>query len=160
MPPMPGTPAQPPHTKPAEPASSSRATVQIVTNPPGAQAMLDHDASEVCTSPCSLEVAQGPHSLALTLAGYRQEYRMLDVSGPRQLTVTLTQPTGTVRVESDPPGAEIFIDNQPRPEKTPATFVLPIGSYMLAVVKDGKRTEQRLQIRDGALVTFNLQLMP
>ena len=39
-------------------------------------------------------------------------------------------------------------------------FVLPVGSYMLAVVKDGRRTEQRLQIRDGALVTFNLQLIP
>ena len=158
-PPLGGTPAQPPHTKPAEPLSPALATIQIVTSPPGAQAMLDRDASEVCTSPCSLDVPHGPHSLALTLAGYRQEYRMLDVSGPRQLNVTLTQPTGTVRVESDPPGAEIFIDNQPRTEKTPATFVLPIGSYMLAVVKDGKRTEQRLQVRDGALVTFNLQLM-
>jgi serine/threonine-protein kinase len=155
-----GAAAQAPRTKPAEPLSPTLATIQIVTNPPGAQAMLDRDASEVCTSPCSLDVTQGPHSLALTLAGYRQEYRMLDVSGPRQLSVTLTQPTGTVRVESDPAGAEIFIDNQPRSEKTPATFVLPVGSYMLAVVKDGKRTEQRLQIRDGALVTFNLQLMP
>ena len=154
-----GAAAQTPHTKPAESSAPTLATIQIVTNPPGAQAMFDRDASMVCISPCSLDVAQGPHSLALTLAGYRQEYRMLDVSGPRQLTVALTQPTGTVRVESDPPGAEIFIDNQPRPEKTPATFVLPIGSYMLAVVKDGKRTEQRLQIRDGALVTFNLQLM-
>ncbi len=160
VPPLAETPAQPPHTKPAERAAPALATIQIVTTPPGAQAMFDRDPSLVCVSPCSLEVAQGPHSLALTLAGYRQEYRMLDVSGPRQLTVALTQPTGTVRVESDPPGAEIFIDNQPRPEKTPATFVLPIGSYMLAVVKDGKRTEQRLQIRDGALVTFNLQLMP
>jgi len=154
------TPAPPPRTRPAQASSPSLATIQIVTDPPGVQAMFDHNAALACTSPCSLDVAQGPHSLGLTLTGYRPEYRMLDVSGPRQLTVTLTQPTGTVRVESDPAGAEIFIDNQPRPEKTPATFVLPIGSYMLAVVKDGRRTEQRLQVRDGALVTFNLQLNP
>ena len=36
---------------------------------------------------------------------------------------------------------------------------LPRHVQLLAVVKDGKRTEQRLQVRDGALVTFNLQLM-
>jgi len=160
VPPLAASPTPPPRTRPAQPSSPTLATIQIVTNPPGAQATFDHDPSLACTSPCSLDVAQGPHSLALTLAGYRQEYRMLDVSGPRQLSVTLTQPTGTVRVDSEPPGAEIFIDNQQRPEKTPATFVLPIGSYMLAVVKDGRRTEQRLQVRDGALVTFNLQLNP
>ncbi len=160
IPPAAGTPAEAPHTRPAEAPAALLATVRIVTDPPGARAMLDRDPSEVCVSPCSLEVPRGPHSLALTLAGYRQEYRMLDVSGPRELLVTLTQPTGTVRVESEPAGADIFIDNQPRAEKTPATFVLPVGSYMLAVVKDGRRTEQRLQVRDGALVTFNLQLIP
>jgi hypothetical protein len=102
----------------------------------------------------------GRHTLYLSRTGYRQELRLLDVSGPRELFVNLTQPSGTVRVESEPPGADIFIDNQPRSEKTPATFVLPVGSYTLAVVKDGRRTEQRLQVRDGALVTFNLQLNP
>jgi len=159
MPPAVEAPSPPPHTRPAEPAPSL-AAVQIVTDPAGAQAMLDHDPTKVCTSPCSLDVTLGHHTLALTLAGHRQEFRTLDVNGPRELSVSLTQPTGTVRVESDPPGAEILIDNQPRPEKTPATFVLPIGSYMLAVIKDGRRTEQRLQVRDGALVTFNLQLNP
>ncbi|HEY1204820.1 MAG: serine/threonine-protein kinase [Bryobacteraceae bacterium] len=159
-PPAAEAPVESPHTRPAEPLSPALATVQIVTNPPGAQAMLDNEPSRTCTSPCSLEMPFGRHTLYLSRTGYRQELRLLDVSGPRELFVNLTQPSGTVRVESEPPGADIFIDNQPRSEKTPATFVLPVGSYTLAVVKDGRRTEQRLQVRDGALVTFNLQLNP
>jgi serine/threonine-protein kinase len=153
-------PTQAPRIKPAVSSPASPATVQIVTSPPGAQATLDHDPSKTCTAPCSFGVAAGRHTLTLALAGYRQELRLLDVNGPREIFVNLTQPTGTVRVETDPPGADVLVDDQPRSEKTPATFVLPVGSHTLAVVKEGHRTEQRVQVRDGALVTFNLQLNP
>jgi hypothetical protein len=138
--------------------SSSLDTVQITTNPPGVTATLDNDPSKTCTSPCSFQVPRGHHLVGLSLPNYRPEFRTLDVSGAREVFVTLTQPTGTVRVQSDPPGAEIFLNNQPRSERTPATFVLPVGAYTLAVVKDGKRTEQAITVRDGALVTFNLQI--
>jgi hypothetical protein len=121
-------------------------------------ATLDNDPSKTCTSPCSFQVPRGHHLVGLSLPNYRPEFRTLDVSGAREVFVTLTQPTGTVRVQSDPPGAEIFLNNQPRSERTPATFVLPVGAYTLAVVKDGKRTEQAITVRDGALVTFNLQI--
>jgi len=154
-------PQRVPRSLPAQPPPSSLAqVVRIVTTPPGATAVLDNDSSKTCTSPCSFQVPSGRHALSLALAGYRQEYRLLDVSGPRDLVVTLTQPTGTVRVVSDPPGAEILIDDQPRSERTPATFVLPVGKYTLALVKDGRRTEQSVNVREGALVTFNLQLIP
>jgi serine/threonine protein kinase len=150
-------PGHEPHGQaPTPPPSSSLAQVQIVTNPPGASAVLDDDPSKACTAPCSFQVASGRHTLSLALAGYRQEFRLLEVNGPREIFVNLTQPTGTVRVMSDPPGAEIYVDNQLRPERTPATFLLPVGKYTLALVKDGRRTEQNLQVRDGALVTFNL----
>jgi serine/threonine-protein kinase len=158
-------PAAPEQTRtrpvaPAEPEAPAVANVQIVTNPPGASAVLDGQAEKTCTTPCSFEAPYGRHSVALTLAGYRQEMRLIDVGGPRELFVNLTQPTGTVRVISDPPGADIFVNNQRRTEKTPATFVLPAGSYTLAVVKDGRRTEQNVEVKDGALLTFNLQINP
>jgi serine/threonine-protein kinase len=159
-PPVVQAPGESAHTRPAEPPAPSSATVQIVTSPPGAEAMLDNQPAKVCTSPCSFEVEPGRHTVSLSLAGYRQEMRLLDVNQPRELFLTLTQSTGTVRVQSDPAGAEIFVDNQPRSEKTPATFVLPAGKHVLAVVKDGRRTEQPLEVKEGGLVTFNLQLNP
>ena len=120
--------------------------------------LLDNDASKTCTSPCNLKVAGGRHTLAFNLEGYRRELRIVEVSEAKELFVNLTRPTGTVRVESAPAGAQILINNQPRKETTPATFVLPAGKYTLAVVKDGRRAEQELEIHDGSLLKFELQL--
>jgi serine/threonine protein kinase len=152
----PGVPA---HT-PAPPSVPAAAALQIVTQPAGASATLDNDPSKVCTSPCSFDVAPGRHTLAITLAGYRRELRIVDLNGPREVFVGMTQAAGTVRVESEPPGAEILIDNQPRSQKTPATFVLPAGKHVIAVIKDGRRAEQNVNVRDGALLTFNLEINP
>lgn len=69
-------------------------------------------------------------------------------------------PTGTVRVATDPPGAQIFIDNRLRSDKTPATFSLPTGKYVLAVVKDGRRVVRDVEVEDGVLANFELDLAP
>jgi serine/threonine-protein kinase len=134
--------------------------LQIVTSPPGAAAVLDSDTAKTCTSPCTLKVLGGRHTLALTLAGYRRELRIVDVNGPKELFVALSQPSGTVRVESDPPGAQILVNNQPRPEKTPATFKLPEGKYVLVVIKDGRRAQQEIEVKDGALLRSDFQITP
>jgi predicted Ser/Thr protein kinase len=137
-----------------------QSALQIVTSPPGAAAVLDSDTAKTCTSPCTLQVPAGRHTLAVTLAGYRRELRIVDVNGPKELFVALSQPSGTVRVESDPPGAQILVNNQPRPEKTPATFVLPAGKYVLVVTKDGRRAEQEIDVKDGALLRSDFQITP
>jgi serine/threonine-protein kinase len=136
-------------------------TVQVVTNPPGAQIVPDNTAARACKSPCSLQMLPGRHTLAVTLNGYRRELRIFEVTGqPRELFVNLTPVIGTVRVESDPEGASIVLNGQQRPEKTPATLVLPPGKYHLLVTKDGKRAEQDLDLRDGALMKINFSLSP
>ncbi|HVX66105.1 MAG TPA: serine/threonine-protein kinase, partial [Bryobacteraceae bacterium] len=134
--------------------------LQVVTSPPGARAQLDNDASKTCTSPCNFQVASGRHTLALTLDGYRQELRIVDVSGPKELFVGLSRPTGTVRVESAPAGAQILINGQLRKETTPATLVLPTGQYTLTVSKDGRKADQPVEVKDGSLLKFELQLNP
>jgi hypothetical protein len=134
--------------------------LQIVTSPPGASVVVDNDPSKTCTAPCDLKVAAGRHTFVVTMNGYRRELRIVDVTGPKELFVNLTQPGGTVRVESEPAGAQIMVDNQPRPEKTPATFVLPVGKYTLTVIKDGRRAEQALDVKDGSLLKFDLELNP
>jgi hypothetical protein len=66
--------------------------------------------------------------------------------------------TGTLRVRSEPPGAQIYVNNELRKETTPATLVLPVGKYVLAVEKSGRRVEQNIEIKDGAILQFNMQL--
>ncbi len=145
-----------PKTTPATPAQPVEQSLQIVTNPTGAAAQLDNDPSKTCTSPCEFKVAPGRHTLVLTLAGYRRELRILDVNGPKEVFVGLTQPTGTLRVDSTPSGATILINNQQRKETTPATFVLPAGTYTVTVVKDSFRNEQTVEVRDGSMMRLDL----
>jgi hypothetical protein len=134
--------------------------LQIITSPPRAQVVIDNDPSKRCTTPCDLQVAAGRHTLAIMLEGYRREVRIVEVTGPKEQFVGLTRPTGTVRVESDPAGAQILVNNQVRPETTPATFVLPAGKYELTVIKGGRRAVQPIEVKDGSLLKFDLELSP
>jgi serine/threonine protein kinase len=169
-PPQPGsvasTPApQPPKPKPApeQPAAVASADqpLQVTTDPPGAAAMLDNDPSKACTSPCTFQVPNGRHTLAVEKSGYRKELRILDVKGqPQEQFIRMIQAVGTVRIESEPAGAEILVDDQPRPETTPATITLPAGKHVITVSKNGRRTDQAIEVRDGGLTRFDLQLNP
>ena len=143
-----------------EPPSVEPQQLELVTSPPGANAVLDNDKSKPCTTPCSFQVSSGRHALAFSMAGYRPELRIVDMNGPKELFVGLTRQIGTIRVESEPAGAQILVNNQPRPETTPATLVLPAGNYVLAVVKNGRRAEQAIQVKDGSLMRLEMQLTP
>ena len=151
---------QPPLTRPAEPAPPRRTAmpadeqplppVNIVSSPSGAQVLLD--GSPFCTTPCALPMAKGRHVMVLKLDGYRDSRRILEVPQELSLTVDMDRMTGSLSVASSPPGASIIINGQSRPEKTPAVFKLPVGSYRLQVVKDGVKTdEETIDITDGGM---------
>jgi len=147
-------------TMPVQEPPITEQALQLVTDPPGASAVLDNEPSKTCTTPCSFQVASGRHTLAFSLEGYHRELRIVDVSGPKELFVGMTRPIGTIWVESEPAGAQILVNNQPRAETTPATLVLPAGKYVLAVVKNGRRAERAVELKDGSLMRLNLQLNP
>ncbi len=158
-------PAKPANTQtaPAAPAAPPTAEqpLQIVTSPPGVDAVLDRDPSKTCKSPCSFQVAPGRHTLALNLQGYRQELRIVEVSQrPHELFVNMTQATGIVMISTEVPGADILINGRPIPEKTPARLVLPAGKYKVSVLRDGRRADQDIEVKDGSLLNFALQLNP
>jgi len=45
---------------------------------------------------------------------------------------------------------------RPRPPSSPC----PPGKYNLSVLKDGHRADQEIEIKDGSLLKFTLQLNP
>jgi hypothetical protein len=147
---------KPPRPKVEAPAAEL--PLQVTTSPPGAGAVLDDDAAKTCKSPCSFQVSRGRHTLAVTLAGYRRELRILDVTSPREVFVSLTQANGTLRITSEPAGAQIVINGQARTQTTPANFVLPAGRYSVQVSKDGRQIQQTVDIKDGALASLDMQL--
>lgn len=143
-------------SRPAPPAEPEQYTLQVVTSPPGASIVFDNSQARKCTSPCSIELDAGRHTIAATLDGHRRELRIVELMRSQELFIGMFRPTGTVRVETSPPGAQVFIDGEAQRQTTPATFVLPAGRHRFAVVNNGRRTEREVDVRDGGLYQLNL----
>ncbi len=72
--PSPAPPAQrPPAAPPAAPPAKTApaGATEIFSSPPGANVVIDNDASLTCTTPCNLSLPPGRHTLVATLDGYR-----------------------------------------------------------------------------------------
>ncbi len=149
------TPGAPPR-KPGVAASEYK--LMVTSSPPGAEVVFDANPDLRCKTPCSVTLSPGRHTLVATLPGHRPEMRILEMSGPREIFLSMTAQTGTVRIETAPAGAQILLNGQARGETTPATLTLPIGKYQIEVVKDGRRDQQVIEIKEGALVRLFFQL--
>ncbi len=144
---------QPAPTKPPE-GTAAGLSVSIQTTPAGATVVFDN--SEIsCQSPCSVSLPPGRHTASATLAGYRPALKIFQLPKESSLSIDLVPMAGMVRVNSDPPGAAILVDGQPRNETTPATLNLTAGKHTITVRKEGLRdSEQELEVKDGAFLTL------
>ena len=136
--------------------------VWVVTNPPGATAALDGRSDGACQTPCMLLGQPGIHSLSLSLANFQSERRQIRVEGERLDVppVTLRPAGGTLMLSTIPSGANIFIDDKLLTELTPAQLSLAPGSYRVSVERNGSRTTQQVEIRNGATNYIRIPLKP
>ena len=126
--------------------------VTVVSSPKGAIATLDGQADTACTTPCTLEVPPGHHSLELSKSGYDPERRDLDVgsSAVELPAVVMRAVEGTLMLSSDPLGAAVLVNGKRQAQVTPAQIQLAPGSYSVTVEwKDGKQATRTVQIKDG-----------
>ncbi len=127
--------------------------VWVMTNPPGAKAVLDDNLSQACQTPCMLHGATGLHRLIISDPGYKNEYRELHV-GDTALDVppiTLRRPSGTLMLTTNPPGASVRIDGRLTNDVTPAQITLAPGSYLVTVEKDGHSRTQRVDMQESLI---------
>ena len=54
-----------------------------------------------------------------------------------EVAVTLNPITGSLLLETQPPGAGIAVDGTARTEVTPVTLALPVGKYRVRLTRDG-----------------------
>jgi hypothetical protein len=149
----------PPQSSPSAPASSAATTVMLRTAPPGASVILDESQQLTCTSPCSLPIPPGRHTVSTTMEGYRPGLRIFRFPEEPDLMIYLARMTGQVQVVSDPPGASILVDDRRRTETTPTTLELPAGKHVIAVVREGyARNEQEIEVKDTAFMRMNFTL--
>jgi serine/threonine protein kinase len=165
--PSPASPAEaPPKEQPASPPQQTRAPVAlpqqpilIRSSPVGAKVVFDGKPDSACTTPCSVPLPNGRHTMEATFAGYRPILRVFESPRESEFYLSMTRAGGTLLVRTIPPGASVRINGEVRPEKTPATIPLPVGHYKLVVSLAGYRDDdQDLDIKDGAMLeaTFSL----
>jgi serine/threonine-protein kinase len=155
--PKPATvPAKPNNVAPAEPAEQ---VVLIRSTPPGARVVVDERSDWGCTTPCSLPLPHGRHSLNAVLPGYHSALRVFEVPKQSELYLSLARTGGTLIVKTTPAGAAILINGRARPEKSPAMIPLEPGRYKLTVSLAGYKDDyQDIVVRDGAVLEANFTL--
>jgi serine/threonine protein kinase len=127
--------------------------VWVTSNPPGAKAVMDGEVSRGCATPCMLQAPPGIHHLTVAQEGFQTEYREIHVGdGASELpTITLRQPTGTLMLMTNPPGANIWINGKMLEQTTPAQLSLLPGSYTVTVAKDGRSQTETIQLHENPL---------
>ncbi|MGC4052822.1 MAG: caspase family protein [Paludibaculum sp.] len=159
----PRAPSVPPETssQPAAATKPSRAgfSVALSSAPVGAQFIFDEQPSLACKAPCTLSLPVGRHTALVTLPGYREARRVLEVSAAQKtLSVTMEMMGGTLYLVTGEPGALIIVDRNLLPLRTPARVSLPVGKYRVSLWTDAiLQTETEFDITDGQLATLTFR---
>jgi hypothetical protein len=122
-------------------------------------AMLDGRAETACKTPCMMQAAPGRHTITISLRGFQQEYREIEVTnGAQELApIVMNAEVGTLMLSSIPAGANITVDGKAVPEKTPARLKLMPGQHQITVDSAGMRRTEQVEIRNG--VTNHLRIL-
>ena len=104
-----------------------------------------------CTTPCTLQVAPGMHSISIRREGFQEERREVRVGSEAQEVplVSLRQAAGTLMITTTPAGATITINGKVQNQTTPAQISLPPDTYTVMVEKNGSKAVDRVEIRNG-----------
>jgi hypothetical protein len=131
--------------------SAAMQEVTIISSPAGATASLDGNSAVTCSTPCTLSASQGKHMLTVNAPAYLIERREILVgTGPLELApVVLRAAGGTLMLTSEPKGAAVSVNGKRIDMVTPAQIPLALGTYTIAIEKDGRQASETVEIRNG-----------
>jgi serine/threonine-protein kinase len=137
--------AQQTRTQP-ERSDRSPTGVELLTEPAGAHVTIDGSLS--CTSPCTLELPNGRHTLSVQADGYEVSRRIFNVPGDTSLYMPLVKNTGAVVLTSSPKGAVVLVDGQ-QVGRTPVTAHVPLGTHRITWLLNGNQHEETIEVSGG-----------
>lgn len=121
--------------------------LDIITEPPGLEVLID--GRSYGPSPIHTALSEGDHTYRVKPAGLRAFEKKFTITAGtiRILHVSFVPlpvpPTGTLVVETNPPGAAVELDGGSFEGWTPATFELAAGPHQLRLSLDGYRPVTR-----------------
>lgn len=155
-------PVEPPATLPVPPTSGK---ITVTSEPEGATVLLDGQDKGV--TPAELaDVLFGPHALKVQLKGYKDSEQSVDLNPDHaalEVPIVL-EPSGpvvgSVKVESTPPQAEVYIGKKMM-GVTPKTITnLGPGTYKIIVKKEGyQEFSVPVQVKEGGTVSLKATLV-
>ncbi len=159
------------------------ATVSIASDPSGAAVFIDGQDSGR-TTPVSLLLKKGSHTLSLRRAGYLPAATKVELTAGQsfQFAPHLLQtgneeevkPVGklgrilgrhsssmaTLQIRTSPKGARIIVNQRVMEKTTPSEFSVPEGSYVVALALDGySRVERTITVVAGSNFVVDEKLL-
>lgn len=138
------------------------AEIEVSSTPSDAEILLDEIV--IATTPASVEVIEGTHSLKVRRKGYKIYETALSVIAEENQTldsITLIKSDGKLKVVSEPSGVNITVSGQYYGQ-TPLSIALPPSErYEILATKAGyENIRQSLQVRAEEDQSLNLRLKP
>ncbi len=138
----------------------------VVSNPPGCNVYVNDEARGETDSAGELELrlTPGTYSVRVSREGYVTMESDVEVSGAlpeQEVDFTLQVALKTLNVVSDPPGAEVYLDDVYRGATNPAGLLViervnPALPHKLRVAKDGYQQQSAPVTSYGGQVSFGL----
>jgi hypothetical protein len=132
----------------------------ITSDPPGADVFIN-GAKQSGQTPVTLPLAAGQYNLVLRLQGYDPYVGGVQVKEnvQTQLNTKLNERSHNhiawAQVNSDPAGAEIFVDGNSTGSFTPARVELPAGTHTVTLTLSGYRPAKRpVSATEGGTVSI------
>ena len=143
--------ANPPSTAAAASSGAvppGTASVDLLSDPPGARIVIDGRPETSCTAPCTLSLRNGRHTLTAEENGYTIARRILNVPDETSVYVPLAKAEGILLVTSTPAGSTVVVDGTPY-GNTPVTLHLSPGIHHLVVARGGTQHEETVVVEPG-----------
>jgi len=138
----------------------------ITSKPPGADVFIN-GAKQSGQTPVTLPLAPGQYNLVLRLPGYEAYAGGIQVKDniQTQLDATLNEKSAThvawAQVNTNPKGAEIFVDGVSTGQFTPGRVQIPSGLHNVTLRLNGYQQAKRtVQVSEGGTVVVDESLRP
>jgi serine/threonine protein kinase len=145
---------KPPPRKPAPGPSEvtgGTSDVDLLSEPPGANVVIDDNPATSCTAPCTLSLPSGRHTLTMNEKGYGVARRVFNVPQDTSVYAALSKNTGVMIVTSAPSGALVTVDGH-ESGRTPLTLHLTVGRHHLVVSYGGLQREETVEVENDQFV--------
>ncbi len=129
---------------PVKPRAAVSGTVDLLTDPPGATITVDNSAT--CSTPCSVTLPPGRHTLAATLSGFGISRKIFHVPQETSIIIPLARSLGVLLVSSDTPGSNVSVDGKSYGQ-TPITLRLTPGEHRVSVWDGSRWHDETVQIQ-------------